>query len=292
VKFALVQAEKAHFPVALMCRQLGVSRAGYYAWVRRPESARKAQERALGVQVAAVYRESRRTYGAPRVQRELRRRGVRVARKRVARLMRQEGLAARSRRRFVLTADSQHPHPIAPNVLQRDFRPPAPNATWACDITYVPTAEGWLYLAVVLDLFSRRIVGWATSACIDRRLVLAALDMALAARRPPRGLVHHSDRGCQYACADYQQALASRGLVPSMSRKGNCWDNACVESFFSSLKTECVYRQRFSTHAAARLALFDYLEVFYNRSRLHSHLGYVSPAEYEAAALKQVQQAA
>jgi putative transposase len=292
VKFALIQAEKAHFPIAFMCRQLGVSRAGYYAWGRRPESARAREERALGVQVAAVHRESRRAYGSPRVQRELARRGVRVARKRVARLMRSQGLAARQRRRFVCTTDSAHPHAPAPNVLKRDFRPAAPNATWACDITYVPTAEGWLYLAVVMDLFSRRIVGWATSARIDRHLVLSALDMALAARRPPAGLVHHSDRGCQYACADYRAALAQRGLVPSMSRKANCWDNACVESFFSSLKTECVYRTRFATRQAARLALFDYLEVFYNRTRLHSHLGYVSPAEYEAAALMQVQQAA
>jgi transposase InsO family protein len=292
VKFELIGQEKAHFPIAFMCRQLGVSRAGYYAWEKRPESARAREERALEVQVAEVHQQSRRTYGAPRVQRELRRRGVRVAKKRVARLMRSQHLVARARRRYVCTTDSRHAHAPAPNVLKRDFSPPAPDATWATDITYVPTAEGWLYLAVVMDLFSRRIAGWATSARIDRYLVLAALDMALAARRPPAGLVHHSDRGCQYACADYQAALASRGLVPSMSRKGNCWDNACVESFFSSLKTECVYRQRFSTHAAARLALFDYLEVFYNRSRLHSHLGYVSPAEYEAAALMQVPQAA
>ena len=292
MKFALIQAEKAHFPVAFMCRQLGVSRAGYYAWGKRPESRRAQEERALSVQVAAVHQESRRTYGAPRVQHELRRRGVRVAKKRVARLMRSQGLVARARRRYVCTTHSQHAQPVAPNVLQRDFSPPAPNATWATDITYVPTHEGWLYLAVVLDLFSRRVVGWASSDRIDRHLVLRALDMALAARRPPRGLVHHSDRGCQYACADYQAALRARGLVPSMSRKGNCWDNACVESFFSSLKTECVHRVRFATRNEARLALFDYLEVFYNRARLHSRLGYVSPAQYEAAALTHVPQAA
>lgn len=292
MKFELIEAEKAHFPVAFMCRQLRVSRAGYYAWGKRPESRRAQQERALAVQVAAVHQESRRTYGAPRVQHELRRRGVRVAKKRVARLMRTQGLVARARRRYVCTTHSQHAQPVAPNVLQRDFRPPAPDRVWATDITYVPTAEGWLYLAVVLDLFSRRVVGWATGARIDRHLVLRALDMALAHRSPPRGLVHHSDRGCQYACADYQQALRARGLVPSMSRKGNCWDNACVESFFSSLKTELVHRVRFATRNEARLALFDYLEVFYNRARLHSHLGYVSPAHYEAAALMQVQQAA
>ena len=292
MKFALVHAEKAHFPIAFMCRQLSVSRAGYYAWAARPESARGRQERALGVAVAAVHQESRCTYGAPRVVKALRARGTRVGKKRVARILKQQGLCARMPRRFVPTTDSAHPHPIAPNVLERNFSPAAPDVAWATDITYVPTAEGWLYLAVVMDLFSRRIVGWSMSERIDRHLVLAALDMALAERRPPAGLVHHSDRGSQYACAEYRAALAARGLTPSMSRKGNCWDNACVESFFSTLKTESVHRTRFLTRAAARLALFDYIEVFYNRSRLHSRLGYVSPGDYEAAALSQVRQAA
>jgi putative transposase len=292
VKFALIHAQKAHFPVSLMCRQLGISRAGYYAWAARPESARVREDRALGVAVAEVHAHSGKTYGAPRVVRALRLQGLRISKKRAARLLKGQGLWGRPPKRFVRTTDSKHTQPVAPNVLARDFSPAAPDTAWATDITYIPTAQGWLYLAVVMDLYSRRIVGWSMSARIDRHLVLAALDMALSSRNPPSGLVHHSDRGSQYACAEYQAALAARGLVPSMSRKANCWDNACVESFFSTLKTECVHRTRFATHAAARLALFDYIEVFYNRSRLHSRLGYLSPAAYEAAALSQVLQAA
>lgn len=202
-----------------------------------------------------------------------------LSEKRVARLMRQEGLAARKRRPFVRTTDSQHPHPVAPNVVARDFLPPGPNRTWAGDITYVWTSEGWLYLAVVLDLFSRRVVGWSMSERIDRQLVLAALDMALAGRAAPD--LYHSDRGSQYASEDYRERLAEHGITCTMSRKGNCWDNAVVERFFSSLKMELVHTRRFRTHDEATLALFEYIEVFYNRKRRHSSLGYVSAAEYE-----------
>jgi putative transposase len=285
VKFEFIDAQKAHFPVDFMCEQLGVSRSGYYAWKERPESERDKADRALAEVVTRIHHDSRGTYGSPRVHAELRARGQRVSRKRVARLMNEQGLAARKRRRFVQTTDSRHNQPVASNLLERNFSPGQPNSTWATDITYVGTRQGWLYLAVVLDLFSRKVVGWSMSEHIDRHLVLNALDMALKGRQPPRGLLHHSDRGSQYASTDYQQALAARGIQCSMSRKGNCWDNAVVESFFSSLKLELVYTTDFATHEQARLALFEYIEVFYNRQRRHSSLGYVSPVDFELAAL-------
>ncbi|WP_152622440.1 IS3 family transposase [Archangium violaceum] len=287
VKFEFIDAEKAHFPVDFMCQQLGVSRSGYYAWKERPESERHKADRALAEVVTRIHQDSRGTYGSPRVHAELRARGQRVSRKRVARLMNEQELAARKRRRFVSTTDSRHNQPVAPNILERNFSPGQPNSTWATDITYVETKQGWLYLAVVMDLFSRKVVGWSMSENIDRHLVLNALDMALKGRQPPRGLLHHSDRGSQYASIDYQQELAARGIQCSMSRKGNCWDNAVVESFFSSLKQELVYTTAFATHEQARLALFEYIEVFYNRQRRHSSLGYVSPVDFELAALPQ-----
>ena len=279
MKFAFIHAQKAHFPIAFMCEQLEVSRSGYYAWACRPESARKTKDRELAELVADVHEESRRRYGSPRVFRELKARGYRVSRKRVARLLRQKGLRARARRRFVKTTDSAHSHPVAPNVLERDFSPAQPNSKWAGDITYVWTAEGWLYLAVVLDLYSRKVVGWAMSDTIDRQLVLAALRMALLNRPAPE--LHHSDRGSQYASEDYRGLLNQQGITCSMSRKGNCWDNAVVESFFSSLKMELVYERSFQTHEEAKRALFEYIEAWYNRRRRHSALGYVSPEEYE-----------
>ena len=283
MKFDFIDAKKACYPVALLCRHLGVSRSGYYAWAQRPESQRDKSDRALSVEVAAVHQESRSRYGSPRVHAELRSRGRRVSRKRVARLMRQQGLRARPRRRFVRTTDSAHSHPVAPNALDRKFEPTQPNCVWAGDITYVWTAEGWLYLAVLLDLFSRKVVGWAMSEKIDRELVLSALDMALLGRPAPA--LHHSDRGSQYASEDYRHLLEQRGITCSMSRKGNCWDNAVVESFFSSLKQELVYLTTFKTHQEAKPALFEYIEVFYNRKRRHSSLGYLSPVEYERSVL-------
>ena len=279
MKFEFIEAEKAHFPVDFMCEQLGVSRSGYYAWKERPESERDKADRALAEVVTRIHRDSRGTYGSPRVHAELRARGQRVSRKRVARLMNENDIAARKRRRFVCTTDSRHNQPV--------FSPGQPNSTWATDMTYVGTGQGWLYLAVVMDLFSRKVVGWSMSERLNRHLVLNALDMALKGRQPPQGLLHHSDRGSQYASIDYQQALAARGIQCSMSRKGNCWDNAVVESFFSSLKQELVYTTAFATHEQARLALFEYIEVFYNRQRRHSSLGYVSPVDFELAALPQ-----
>lgn len=279
MKFSFIDAKKACFPVASLCRHLGVSRSGYYAWAKRPESARKKSDRALSVEVVAVHQESRGTYGAPRVHAELKARGRRVARKRVARLMRQAGVRARVPRRFVRTTDSAHSHPVAPNTLERNFLPEEPNRTWVGDITYIWTDEGWLYLAVLLDLFSRKVVGWAMGEKIDRGLVLCALDMALLDRPAPE--LHHSDRGSQYASEDYRRLLEERGIECSMSRKGNCWDNAVAESFFSTLKLELVYATRFKTREEAKRALFEYMEVFYNRKRRHSSLGYVSPVEFE-----------
>lgn len=285
MKFEFIDAQKALFPVEFMCEQLGVSRSGFYAWRERPESARQQQDEQLAEEVAQAHRDSRGTYGSPRVHAELKARGRKVSRKRVARLMKKQKLAARKRRRSVRTTDSKHSHPVAPNVLERDFSPSQPNSTWATDITYVWTGEGWLYLAVVLDLFSRRVVGWSMSEHIDTKLVLGALEMALQGRQPPQGLIHHSDRGSQYASAEYRQALASRAIQASMSRKGNCWDNAVVESFFSSLKQELVYPTDFATRHQARSELFEYIEVFYNRQRRHSSLGYLSPRDYERASL-------
>jgi len=280
VKFAFVAAEKA-FPVEVMCKVLGVSRSGFYAWRRRGPAKRTTESTKLAVEIKLVHEGSRRVYGSPRVHRELRARGVLVGKNRVAKLMRVQGLASKRKRRFRATTDSNHAMPTAPNTLSRAFKQTAPNTAWVTDITYVPTREGWLYFAVILDLFSRRVVGWAMSDRIGRKLTLDALDMALRARRPPRGLLHHSDRGSQYASKDYRRALEQRGIDSSMSRKANCWDNAVAESFFATLKTELVHHEDFVSRARARSAIFDFVERFYNRERRHSHLGYVSPMEFE-----------
>ncbi len=281
MKFALIDAEKACFPVVFMCRELEVSRSGYYAWRERPPSARERGDAELGAAVLDIHLESERRYGSPRVHKQLAAQGVRVSRKRVCRLMKKRGLIARKKPRFVVTTDSRHELPTARNVLARNFEQPAVDRAWVADITYLATAEGWLYLAVIIDLCSRRVVGWATSDSLERKLCLDALRSALQTRRPAPGLIHHSDRGTQYASADYRRELASRGIVCSMSRRGNCWDNAVAESFFSTLKTELVADRVYATHAQARLALFAYIEGFYNRKRLHSSIGFSSPAEFE-----------
>ena len=282
--FELVQAEKAHYPIAVLCSVLEVSRSGFYAWQDRPEPVRKKADAALVLDIRAAHKLGRRAYGSPRVHAELAAKGVRVSKKRVARLMRQDGLRARQKKRFRRTTDSNHTDPIAENVLQRDFEPAAPNQSWVTDVTYVHTAEGWLYLAVMLDLFSRRVVGWAASATNDRALALAALARALTARRPQPGLVHHSDRGSPYASDDYRSALKAAGLVPSMSRTGDCWDNAVAESFFASIKAELIEHERYATHLAAITSIGDYIDNFYNQLRRHSHLGYFNPVEFELRA--------
>lgn len=281
MRFAFIAAEKAFYPVEVLCEVLEVSRSGYYAWLTRkpPEHAEKDAE--LAADIAAVHEGSRSTYGSPRVHAELRARGKRVGRKRVERLMRERGLVARQKRRFRRTTDSNHALPVAPNVLDRRFETKASNQAWVTDVTYIATDEGWLYLAAILDLFSRRVVGWATSATNDRALALNALQQALRARRPRAGLLHHSDRGSPYASDDYRKALGRHGIVASMSRTGDCWDNAVAESFFATIKAELIDHERYPTHAAATASISNYLETFYNPIRRHSHLGYVSPMEFE-----------
>jgi transposase InsO family protein len=258
-----------------------VSPSGYCAWKKRLPSAREQANQQLSEQIKAVFAESDQTYGSPRVYHELKEQGVPCSEKRIARLMRLGDLKACAARRFVVTTDSHHDLPIAQNLLEREFHVETPNARWTADFTYIWTSEGWLYLAVILDLFARRIVGWAMGTNMDRSLVLAALDMAITGRCPPRGLLCHSDRGSQYACGDYQDALKKAGVTCSMSRKGNCWDNAPTESFFATLKRELVYRTRFTTRDEARGAIFRWIEVWYNRKRRHSTLGYLSPEAFE-----------
>lgn len=265
----------------IRCRALDVSRSGYYAWRRRPESNRARTNRCLVVEIRAIHEQSRRTYGSPRVWAELRSRGLRCSRNRVARLMQRAGIRAVMRRRYRHTQDSKHDYPVAPNVVGQDFRVTAVNRVWLTDITYIWTEEGWLYLGVVLDMHSRRAVGWALSARADRQLTMSALAMALGRRRPLVGLIHHSDQGGQYACYDYQRLLSDNGLECSMSRRGNPYDNAVTESFFKTVKVELVYRRRFETREEAKAAVVDYIETFYNCRRRHSALGYLSPAEYE-----------
>jgi transposase InsO family protein len=270
------------FPVNLMCQVLQVARSGYYAWRKRAPSATAQRQEQLTGQIRAVHQQSRATYGSPRVHRDLAAQEVRCSKNTVAKLMRAAGLRSKRCKRFrVQTTDSRHPHPIAPNGLNRAFCQPQPDQAWGADITYIATAEGWLYLAVVIDLCSRRIVGWATGDSLAAELCVRALEMAIQLRRPQHTVLHHSDRGVQYACDAYQQRLAEHGLRPSMSRRGNCYDNAVTESFFGTLKTELVHHQRYATREAARQSLFEYIEVFYNRQRRHSALGYQSPLEYE-----------
>lgn len=266
----------------VMCRVLQVARSGYYAWRRRAPSATTQRRAKLTDQIRQIHQRNRAVYGSPRVHRDLLAEDVRCSRNTVAKLMRAAGLRSKRCRRFrVPTTDSRHGHPIAPNRLNRAFCQPQPDQAWAADITYIRTAEGWLYLAVVIDLCSRKIVGWAADESLAAELCVRALNAAIEQRRPQSKVVHHSDRGVQYACDDYQGLLARHGLRPSMSRRGNCYDNAVTESFFGSLKTELVHHENYATRAAARQSLFEYIEVFYNRRRRHSAIGYVSPAEYE-----------
>ena len=279
MRFAFIHAERAGYPVAALSRALGVSRGGFYAWLARPESRRSAEDRRLAVLVRAAHDESRRTYGRPRVHVELAAQGERVGGKRVARLMRQEGLRARVRRRYRCTTMSEHDQPIAPNLLARDFGAEAPNRRWVGDTTELLAGSGKLYLAAILDLYSRSIVGWAVSAVNDRHLAGRALEQALRRRAPESGLLHHSDQGSTYASQDYRDALAARGITCSMSRRGECYDNAVMESWFSTLKFEL--GERFESHGQAKDARFDYIEVFYNQKRRHSTVGYSSPADYE-----------
>jgi putative transposase len=281
VKFAFIDEEKATWPVDAMCDVLSVSRSGFYAWKTRPTSPRALEDAELVVDIKAAHKAGRGNYGSPRVFRALRKRGKRIGKKRIERLMRQEGIAGKKRKKFCVTTDSRHADPIAPNIVQRHFDAPVPNAVWVTDVTYVWTHEGWLYLAAILDLCSRRVVGWATSANNDTELALDALKRAKGSRTPLLGLVHHSDRGSVYASEAYRDALKALGAVASMSRKGDCWDNAVAESFFATIKGEMIDDQEFETRAEASVAISNYIDAFYNVSRLHSTIGYVSPIEFE-----------
>ena len=281
MRYQFVRDHSGQYPVRRMCLVLELSPSAYYAWRGRPESRRVREDRRLLVEIKAIHSAKRETYGSPRVHAELKAQGMRLGEKRVARLMRAGGIRAKQKRKFKATTDSKHSHPVAPNLLRRDFKASAPNQKWVADITYVPTREGWLYLAAVLDLYSRYVVGWSMDGRMNRRLVLDALDMAVGRRRPGPGLLHHSDRGSQYACGDYQEALTAHGMLCSMSRKGDCWDNAPMESFFHTLKTELIHHRDYQTRWEAKADIFEYIEVFYNRGRRHSILGYLTPAEFE-----------
>jgi putative transposase len=281
VKYAFIQSHRGIWPVELLCRMLKVTRSGYYAWTNRPARIGKCQ-RILPV-LHRVFLESRRTYGSPRVHRELLSRGVACCVNSVARWMKEAQLRAKTHRKFrISTTDSRHDQPIAPNHLCRRFHQPLANRVWVSDISYVPTQEGWLFVAVMLDLFSRRVIGWSMGDSLATELVTSSLKMALDKRAPGAGLMIHSDRGIQYASAAYRRTLESHQVTASMSRRGNCYDNAVMESFYKTLKTELVNHEKYQTRQEARQSIFEYIEVFYNRQRRHSALGYLSPEAFEA----------
>lgn len=281
MKYAWIDAQRKAYPLPVMCETLTVSISGYRAWKRGGSPKRKRLTAAqLLALIQAIHQELKGVYGSPRMVRELRARGFPAAKPRVERLMRENGIRARHKRRYKATTDSKHTLPVAANLLDRNFAPAAPNQAWSADLTYVWTDEGWLYLAVVLDLFNREIVGWSIKPRMTADIVTDALTMAWFRRKPAPGLIHHSDRGSQYASAVFQMKLAEYGMTCSMSRKGNCWDNAPTESFFNSLKNERVHGTRYATRAQAVADLFDYIEVFYNRTRRHSTLGYHSPVQF------------
>jgi putative transposase len=280
MRFTFIAAKRAEHTVSILCRCLGVTRGGFYAWRRRAESTHASDDRRLKVLVRASFTASHQRYGSPRVHEDLREQDEHISRKRVVRLMQEDGLQARPRKRYKLTTVSDHDEPVASNLLDRQFAAAAPNQRWVSDTTeFVIGSSSKLYLAAVLDLFSRFIVGWAVSAVNDRHLTIKALEMALRRRCPDIGLLHHSDQGCTYASEDYQDILEARGIVCSMSRRGNCWDNAVMESFFSTVKSEL--GERFDSNGEAKIKLFDYIEAFYNQRRRHSTLGQISPAAFE-----------
>lgn len=285
MRFAFIKENRTTWPVSVMCCVLQVSRSGFFAWLKRPPSLRSKRQEELMEKIKKAYLENRELYGSPRLYRALLIDGVIVCRNTVAKLMRKEKIRAKNKRRFVpRTTDSRHEKPVAPNLLERDFTAAKVDCKWVGDITYIATAQGWLYVAAVMDLFSRKIIGWAMADHMQTDLVSDALKMAIEQRRPNESLLHHTDRGVQYASDEYQQLLSRYGIRGSMSGKGDCWDNAAMESFWATLKTELVYRNNYATREEAKLSIFEYVEGFYNRKRLHSSLGYVSPESFEAAA--------
>ncbi len=279
--YRFIEDHREHWPVRLLCETLEVSTAGYYAWRERPSSSQEQRRAALVVEIRAIHAAVKARYGSPRIHAELAARGRACCVNTVAKLMRDEGIAAKTARKFRCTTDSNHDLPVADNLLDRQFNPSEANEVWVADITYIPTREGWLYLAAVEDLYSRRGVGWSMADHLQSRLVVDALELAVQRRLPGEGLLAHSDRGSQYASEHYQRLLAKHGIACSMSRKADCWDNAPMESSFASLKKELVHDADFATRAQARAAVVEYIEVFYNNQRRHSSLGYVSPAQYE-----------
>jgi len=288
MKFEFIEQHRDQYPARLMCQVLEVSHSGYYAWRNRPVSQREMANQKLMQQIEAVFHASQSTYGSPRVTRELKRQGITCSKNRVARLMRLHGLRAKQSKRYHSTTRRHPSRPVAPNHLDRDFSATAPNKKWVTDITYIKTAEGWLYLAVVLDLFARMVVGWAMSAEMSSELTLAALKMAIRRRQPEPGVLHHSDQGSQYTDKQYQALLTEHGMTASMNGVGTWYDNAAMESFFGSLKSELVNHQKYQTHQEARTSLFWYIEIFYNRIRLHSTLGYLTPTDFETQYEQQV----
>lgn len=284
MKYAAIYRHRGEYAVRMMCRALGLSRSGYYDWVNRPESARAQRHRLLTEQIRQFHKASRETYGAPRIHKDLQETGEVVGENTVALLMQRAGLVPKTVRKYRVTTDSRKTV-AAPNLLNQEFHAQRPDERWVSDVTFIPTREGWLYLAVIIDLYSRAVVGWAMQPRMKTELVTAALRMALMRRKIRSPLLLHSDQGSQYAAADYQAMLAEHGIQCSMSRKGNCWDNAVAESFFHTLKTELVHHEDYRTRAQARASIFEYIEVFYNRQRRHSHLEHVAPLVYEARQL-------
>jgi len=269
-----------------MCRVFEVSRSGYYRWLKRKPSQRHLDNQRLDTQIREIYEQSKGRYGSPKITQELRDQGRKVGKNRVAERMRKAGLRSKIRRKYRVTTNSKHKFPVAPNLLERNFTAQAPDRVWVSDITYLATKTGWLYLTVIIDLFSRMVVGWALSSSLSHEMVVVALKRAIRRRGPTNGLVFHSDRGVQYACTGFRDELEGHGFVQSMSRKGDCWDNAVAESFFAIMKTELVYHERYEGHQDTLHSIFEYIEVFYNRQRRHSTLEYLCPAEYEKQNLK------
>ena len=288
MRFQFIADYRHEFPVRRMCQVLQVSASGFYAWRRRKPSACKMANEKLSAQIKQVYKESRGTYGSPRIHAMLVEQGIICGIHRVARLMQKQGLRAKGKRRYKRTTNSRHAYPVVPNLLNRQFEAKAPNQKWVGDITYIPTGEGWLYLAAIMDLYSRQVVGWAMDANMKQELTLTALNMAISQRKPPPGLLHHTDRGRQYAANQYRGLLQRHQLQVSMSRSGNCYDNAPMESFFATLKAELAHYGHYTTRRQARAEIFEYVEVFYNRQRRHSSLGYLSPLQFEQRAVTSV----
>lgn len=276
-----MRSQEKEFPLSFMAEKFGVSKAGYYEWRKRDTSLKDASDLKLLRAIEDIHRSSRKTYGSPRIYRHLKAMGHEVGKTKVERTMKKHGIRAKTKRKFRVTTDSKHNLPVAPNLLKRNFSPEKPNQTWAGDITYVWTREGWLFLAVIVDLFSRQVVGWSLDKTMTKELVSSALRQAYFRRKPGTGLVFHSDRGSQYCSKEYRRQLADYRMLQSQSRKANCWDNACVESFFHTLKTELIYHEDFETRDQACRAIFEWVEAFYNRQRLHSTLGYKSPVDFE-----------